>query len=181
MKSELQILYIHACTTLFLLPPPPHLTPFSFSPLSLPPILLIPASPFLLSPSFPSSLPLSLPSSLPPPPPSPPPPSPPLPPPFPPSLPLSLPLLPPSHSPSLPSSLISSLPPPPPSVPSSLPPSLHRYKREFGFTIPSRDIVVDDIRVRGTGKACTNHPQLLSKATEEPKVEMVCMRTRAEL
>ena len=33
-----------------------------------------------------------------------------------------------------------------------------RYQREFGFTIPSRDIKVDDIRVRAMGKACSHNP-----------------------
>lgn len=28
-----------------------------------------------------------------------------------------------------------------------------RYLKEFGFTIPGRPIMVDDIRVRGTGKS----------------------------
>lgn len=56
--------------------------------------------------------------------------------------------------------------------------SSYRYKREFGFTIPSRDIIVDDIRVRGTGKACTHSPQHLPEATGEPKIEMVGKYTR---
>ncbi len=50
-----------------------------------------------------------------------------------------------------------------------------RYKREFGFTIPSRDVVVDDIRVRGTARACAHQPQLLPQATSEPRVEAVRM------
>ncbi|EDQ91076.1 uncharacterized protein MONBRDRAFT_15677 [Monosiga brevicollis MX1] len=32
-----------------------------------------------------------------------------------------------------------------------LPTFLEQYKREFGFTIPGRDILVDDVRVRATG------------------------------
>ena len=33
-----------------------------------------------------------------------------------------------------------------------------RYQREFGFTIPSRAVIVDDIRVRGTAQACSHSP-----------------------
>jgi hypothetical protein len=50
---------------------------------------------------------------------------------------------------------------------------LYRYKREFGFTIPSRDIIVDDIRVRGTASACAHNPKLLSEVAGEPRIEMV--------
>ena len=31
-------------------------------------------------------------------------------------------------------------------------PFVERYKREFGFSLPNRDVVVDDVRVRGIGK-----------------------------
>ena len=51
-----------------------------------------------------------------------------------------------------------------------------RYKREFGFVIPSRNIMVDDIRVRGTAKACTHRPEVLPEATGEPKIEVVYAR-----
>ena len=33
-----------------------------------------------------------------------------------------------------------------------------RYQREFGFIIPSRAVIVDDIRVRGTAQACSHSP-----------------------
>ncbi len=29
---------------------------------------------------------------------------------------------------------------------------LHRYKTEFGFVLQNRDVLVDDVRVRGIGK-----------------------------
>ncbi len=48
-----------------------------------------------------------------------------------------------------------------------------RYEREFGFTMPTRAIIVDDIRVRGTGKACTHNPVSLPEATGEPEVDSV--------
>ena len=32
-------------------------------------------------------------------------------------------------------------------------PSGCRYMREFGFIIPERPVVVDDVRVRGTGSS----------------------------
>ncbi|XP_065911087.1 5-oxoprolinase-like isoform X2 [Dysidea avara] len=49
-----------------------------------------------------------------------------------------------------------------------------RYQREFGFTIPSREIVVDDIRVRGTGKACAHNPVIVTTPeTDAPKATKV--------
>lgn len=52
----------------------------------------------------------------------------------------------------------------------------HRYEREFGFTIPDRPIVVDDIRVRGTAKACSHSPTPLPPAVDPPHREQVCTR-----
>ena len=67
-----------------------------------------------------------------------------------------------------------------PSLPPSLPLSLSfpsplwsRYKREFGFTIPSRNIIVDDIRVRATARACSHQPTPMTKATHSPRVATV--------
>ena len=52
--------------------------------------------------------------------------------------------------------------------------AINRYQREFGFTIPSRDIRVDDIRVRGTGKACTHNPVIkTTPETDSPKLTKV--------
>lgn len=48
-----------------------------------------------------------------------------------------------------------------------------RYQREFGFTIPQRPIIVDDIRVRGVGKSAIEINQRISDATELPKAEKV--------
>ncbi len=39
---------------------------------------------------------------------------------------------------------------------------------EFGFTIPSRPIVVDDIRVRGVAKACAHSVSPLSVSDRPP-------------
>ncbi|ROT78044.1 hypothetical protein C7M84_003267 [Penaeus vannamei] len=50
---------------------------------------------------------------------------------------------------------------------------LERYKREFGFVIDDRDIVVDDIRVRGVGKSQISIEDTLPQATEEPLLETV--------
>lgn len=33
-----------------------------------------------------------------------------------------------------------------------------RYQQEFGFTIPSRPVIVDDVRVRGTAHVCSHTP-----------------------
>ncbi len=49
----------------------------------------------------------------------------------------------------------------------------YRYQREFGFTIPSRPIVVDDIRVRGTARACSHHPTPLPPTEDPPHRETV--------
>ncbi|XP_003387513.1 PREDICTED: 5-oxoprolinase [Amphimedon queenslandica] len=43
-----------------------------------------------------------------------------------------------------------------------------RYKTEFGFIIPSRPVVVDDIRVRAVAKGLSHSPKLLPLATEDP-------------
>ena len=74
-------------------------------------------------------------------------------------------------SPSPPSPLpLSSLFPLSPPLPKH---STHRYKREFGFTIPSRSIIVDDIRVRGTARACSHQPTLMMKVSHPPRVATV--------
>ncbi len=48
-----------------------------------------------------------------------------------------------------------------------------RYKREFGFVIPERTIIVDDIRVRGVGKTDIQMDVVLQKSGKEPRVEKV--------
>ncbi|XP_033626321.1 5-oxoprolinase-like isoform X1 [Asterias rubens] len=48
-----------------------------------------------------------------------------------------------------------------------------RYKREFGFTIPGRSIIVDDIRVRGVGKTDIIEDRLLKTSAKEPKSQLV--------
>lgn len=45
---------------------------------------------------------------------------------------------------------------------------LERYQNEFGFTIPNRKIMVDDIRVRGVGRAVAKLEESAEKATSEP-------------
>ena len=47
---------------------------------------------------------------------------------------------------------------------------------EFGFTIPSRLIVVDDIRVRGVAKACAHSVTPLS-ASDQPPNPTVTVRS----
>ena len=39
-----------------------------------------------------------------------------------------------------------------PEFPTFLESFLHRYKTEFGFVLQNRDVLVDDVRVRGIGK-----------------------------
>ncbi|XP_038070278.1 5-oxoprolinase-like [Patiria miniata] len=48
-----------------------------------------------------------------------------------------------------------------------------RYKREFGFTIPGRPIVVDDIRVRGVGKTDMVDDRHLRPSNQKPKFQVV--------
>ena len=48
-----------------------------------------------------------------------------------------------------------------------------RYNTEFGFTIPDRPIMVDDIRIRGVGTAVHEVEQSIEKANGPPQKEMV--------
>ena len=49
----------------------------------------------------------------------------------------------------------------------------NRYQSEFGFTIPDRSVVVDDIRVRGVGKALINLEEYVEEASSEAVPENV--------
>uniref|UniRef100_A0A0C9RU22 Oplah_2 protein n=2 Tax=Fopius arisanus TaxID=64838 RepID=A0A0C9RU22_9HYME len=48
---------------------------------------------------------------------------------------------------------------------------LERYQTEFGFTMPSRKILVNDVRVRGIGKSGIPDEVELSRSTDPPKSE----------
>ncbi|KAL4234607.1 hypothetical protein ACF0H5_006248 [Mactra antiquata] len=48
-----------------------------------------------------------------------------------------------------------------------------RYFTEFGFTLPDRTIIVDDIRIRGTGQAVSQDDANITMATEPPTIECV--------
>ncbi|XP_076810904.1 5-oxoprolinase-like [Clavelina lepadiformis] len=48
-----------------------------------------------------------------------------------------------------------------------------RYKKEFGFTIPGRDIIVDDVRVRGIGLSGIEDHALVAPSDKPPRVEKV--------
>lgn len=48
-----------------------------------------------------------------------------------------------------------------------------RYQIEFGFTIPDRPILVDDIRIRGVGKAFVSLDESVTEVKEPPRVEKV--------
>jgi len=50
---------------------------------------------------------------------------------------------------------------------------LHRYKQEFGFVIPGRKILVDDVRVRGIGRTHVHTEHTMSRAADEPVSDMV--------
>ena len=50
-----------------------------------------------------------------------------------------------------------------------------RYKKEFGFIIPSRSVIVDDIRVRAVAKGLSHSPKLLPIAGEDPTPVTVCV------
>ena len=51
---------------------------------------------------------------------------------------------------------------------------LDRYKREFGFVIEKRSIIVDDIIVRGTAKSQVPLIKEAPLATNPPHLEKVC-------
>ncbi|KAL3859675.1 hypothetical protein ACJMK2_009883 [Sinanodonta woodiana] len=48
-----------------------------------------------------------------------------------------------------------------------------RYRTEFGFTLPERRIIVDDVRVRGVGKAVQEGEEEIEEATGPLREEMV--------
>lgn len=50
---------------------------------------------------------------------------------------------------------------------------MERYKSEFGFTIQHRDIIVDDIRVRGIGKSDVTQQPLIENSNSSPKPEKI--------
>ncbi|KAH0569179.1 5-oxoprolinase [Cotesia glomerata] len=50
---------------------------------------------------------------------------------------------------------------------------LERYQTEFGFTMPDRKILVNDIRVRGTGQSKISEEIELPSASNSPKSEKV--------
>ncbi|XP_070518965.1 5-oxoprolinase isoform X2 [Cardiocondyla obscurior] len=52
---------------------------------------------------------------------------------------------------------------------------LERYQTEFGFTIPDRKILVDDIRVRGAGKTEVPDDPILPPSQGLPKIEKTTM------
>lgn len=48
-----------------------------------------------------------------------------------------------------------------------------RYKREFGFIIENREIIVDDIRVRGIGKSVIEEEETIAQCEGNPASEVV--------
>lgn len=50
-----------------------------------------------------------------------------------------------------------------------------RYKNEFGFTLSSRDVLVDDVRIRGIGKsvATENIAPPSGKGTKPPVEKVI--------
>ena len=48
-----------------------------------------------------------------------------------------------------------------------------RYMREFGFTIPERPVVVDDVRVRGTGHSGLRLEFVPKAQSGPPRVDKV--------
>ncbi|CAK9794957.1 OPLAH [Anthophora quadrimaculata] len=52
---------------------------------------------------------------------------------------------------------------------------LERYQIEFGFTMPNRKILVNDIRVRGVGKTDVDEDPILSISNDPPKLEKTTM------
>lgn len=52
-------------------------------------------------------------------------------------------------------------------------PSGRRYMREFGFIIPERPVVVDDVRVRGTGSSSLRLEDVPKAHSGPPRVDKV--------
>lgn len=50
---------------------------------------------------------------------------------------------------------------------------IERYKREFGFIIENREIIVDDIRVRGIGKSVIEEEETIAQCEGNPTSEIV--------
>ncbi|XP_063975496.1 5-oxoprolinase isoform X2 [Diachasmimorpha longicaudata] len=50
---------------------------------------------------------------------------------------------------------------------------LERYQTEFGFTMPNRKILVNDVRVRGIGKSTIPDEPELSRSSKSPEVQKV--------
>lgn len=49
----------------------------------------------------------------------------------------------------------------------------YRYMREFGFIIPERPVVVDDVRVRGTGRSGLRLEDTRKAQSGPPRVDKV--------
>ncbi|KAL1967766.1 hypothetical protein VTN77DRAFT_2455 [Rasamsonia byssochlamydoides] len=47
--------------------------------------------------------------------------------------------------------------------------SVKQYEREFGFTLPDRDIIVDDVRVRGIGRSLKGLETTVDQQLKEAK------------
>ncbi|XP_043254892.1 5-oxoprolinase isoform X1 [Colletes gigas] len=54
-------------------------------------------------------------------------------------------------------------------------PFLERYQTEFGFTMPDRKILVNDLRVRGVGRTEVEEDSILPSSTEPPRLEKTTM------
>ncbi|XP_033333786.2 5-oxoprolinase [Megalopta genalis] len=52
---------------------------------------------------------------------------------------------------------------------------LERYQTEFGFTMPNRKVLVNDVRVRGVGKTDLEENPVLPSSKEPPKMEKTTM------
>lgn len=52
---------------------------------------------------------------------------------------------------------------------------LHRYQKEFGFTLENKKVLVDDIRVRGVGVVMNNIEEDIEQAVNPPVVDKVCV------
>lgn len=50
---------------------------------------------------------------------------------------------------------------------------VEQHHQEFGFTLPDRDIIVDDVRVRGIGKSFTSLEKTVDEQLEEVKLKDV--------
>lgn len=55
---------------------------------------------------------------------------------------------------------------------------IKQHQQEFGFILPNRDIMVDDVRIRGIGKSFTGFQKTVDQQLKDVKISEVTPGTR---